>query len=239
MVRRLVVVACAIALSGIMLAPQSAQAATPLCFGKSATIVGTAGPDYIVGTNRADVIWGGGGNDIIWGDQDPYDGPEGAADLVCGYTGDDRLRGSWGNDKLNGGDGHDSLAGDFGADVLQGNAGNDRVEGDFGESDSDYGSGDVLRGQGGHDVLSDLGKGNLDGGPGNDTVNKWSCGGGSVLHGGTGDDTLRAYWWDAGGYGCSRSEPADNVYGDDGRDTAEVSGSDVVRTVESVTRYIY
>ncbi len=43
-----------------------ALAATPLCFGKPPTIVGTAGPDRLVGQSGvADVIWGGGGDDYI------------------------------------------------------------------------------------------------------------------------------------------------------------------------------
>ena len=87
--------------------------------------------------------------------------------------------------------------------------------------------------------MSDLGTGQLDGGPGNDQVNKWSCGGGSVLHGGTGDDIIRSYWDDANGFGCRASGPADYLYGDDGRDSAQVDGADIVRTVERVTRHLY
>lgn len=133
-----------LSMTGMVIVP--AHAATPLCFGKQATIVGTAGPDDIVGTPGPDVIGGGGGNDLIWGDLSPYDSNVGGNDLICGFTGADTLRGSWGNDKLNGGDGDDSVRGDFGADVVQGKAGNDHVEGDFGETGSDYGSGDHFEG---------------------------------------------------------------------------------------------
>ena len=223
--------------TGLVGAP--ANAAVPLCFGKPATIVGTAGNDFLVGTPGPDVIWGGAGDDHLWGEENPQETEWGAgsADLICGYTGNDGIRGSWGNDKINGGDGKDSLQGDFGADVVQGNAGSDRLRGDYDESGVDETPGDILRGQGGADTLVDFGKGTLEGGPGNDDISRYDCGGGSILRGGGGDDTLEAFWDDFLGLACSASDSADLIYGGNGRDTARVSKLDKVKTTETVTRY--
>lgn len=67
----------------------------PLCLGKRATIVGTAGANALEGTARADVISGLGGNDTIDG--------LGGSDLVCGGAGLDILVGGPGADRLDGG----------------------------------------------------------------------------------------------------------------------------------------
>lgn len=223
------------ALLGFVAAP--AKAATPLCFGQPATIVGTAGSDSIVGTAGADVIWGGGGDDEIYGEF--FEGSSsdvGAADLICGFTGEDRIFGGLGNDRINGGDGNDRLSGDWGADVVQGNAGNDVLRGDFYEvSFSDVGSGDILRGHGGADSMWDVGRGTLEGGPGRDSLTKPLCGGGSTLRGGAGNDLLEAAYDDFGDP-CPAAERADLVHGNDGQDTATVSWSDKVWAVESLSR---
>jgi Ca2+-binding RTX toxin-like protein len=55
----------------------------PLCFGKRATIVGSARTDGILGTNGADVIVGLGGSDAISG--------LGGSDLMCGGSGNDKI----------------------------------------------------------------------------------------------------------------------------------------------------
>lgn len=105
----------------------------PLCRGKAATQVGTAGHDILRGTDGPDVIVGLGGNDTIYG--------HGGNDLICGGPGDDTIYG---------GPGRDRLYGQGGADRLEGEAGNDRL---FGGPGNDYligGDGiDRLRGQGG------------------------------------------------------------------------------------------
>jgi hypothetical protein len=67
----------------------------PLCLGKRATIVGTAGANTLRGTRRADVIAALGGNDSVDG--------QGANDLVCGGPGRDTLIGGTGSDRLDGG----------------------------------------------------------------------------------------------------------------------------------------
>jgi Ca2+-binding RTX toxin-like protein len=69
--------------------------AKPLCLGKRATIVGTAGANNLRGTKRADVIAALGGNDSVDG--------VGANDLICGGPGLDTLVGGAGSDRLDGG----------------------------------------------------------------------------------------------------------------------------------------
>ena len=59
---------------------------TVTCLGKTATIVGTPGPDVLLGTNGRYVIAGLGGNDIIAG--------RGGNDLICGGRGKDRIVGN-------------------------------------------------------------------------------------------------------------------------------------------------
>ena len=89
------------------------------CAGKTATIVGTPGDDFINGTAGDDVIVGLGGNDIINGG--------GGNDIICGGGGDDKLLGGEGNDSLYGSSGHDALAGGNGNDYLSGGAGGDDI----------------------------------------------------------------------------------------------------------------
>ena len=55
--------------------------ARPECFGRTATIVGTAGSNNIKGTARKDVIYAGGGNDTIQAPSGP--GNQGN-DIICG-----------------------------------------------------------------------------------------------------------------------------------------------------------
>jgi acid phosphatase type 7 len=94
----------------------SAQALRPpKCFGRSPTIVGTAGNDRLFGTGRKDVITGLRGNDVIFG--------LGSNDRVCGGRGHDQLFGGRGGDLVSGGLGNDSLFGDLGNDRLLGGSG--------------------------------------------------------------------------------------------------------------------
>ncbi len=129
----------AVAMGAAMLAvpvPQSVDAATPKCFGKPATIVGTSGRDTLKGTRRADVIVAKGGNDTVVG--------RGGNDLICSGGGDDDIRAGGGRDKVAGGGGNDTIAGGYGldlllgqgaADVLHGGAGNDTINGGLGIDD--------------------------------------------------------------------------------------------------------
>lgn len=93
----------------------------PLCGGKRATIVGTAGIDNIMGTPGPDVIHGLGGNDTIYGG--------GGNDIICGGDGDDKLYGDTGDDTLYGGPGRDKLRDGSGYNYLYGGPGNDILKG--------------------------------------------------------------------------------------------------------------
>src|SRR6185312_17495539 len=79
--RRYQIVATVSLLAGtLMLQGHAAYAATPTCFGQTATVTGTAGDDTaLTGTSGADVIVGLGGNDTISGG--------GGNDLICGNAG--------------------------------------------------------------------------------------------------------------------------------------------------------
>lgn len=94
-----------------------AGAATPLCFGKRATKVGTASPDVLRGTPAADVIAGLGGGDTIRGLT--------GIDRICGGAGADIILAGAGNDFLSGGGGIDLLLGMRGNDVYVGGLGVD------------------------------------------------------------------------------------------------------------------
>lgn len=104
-----------------------ASAATPLCFGKPATIVGTKNSETINGTAGDDVIVGLGGNDVIHG--------LGGNDRICGGSGADDLYGGSGNDRLKGGSADDELYGEGDDDILRlggyldGGEGNDDMTG--------------------------------------------------------------------------------------------------------------
>lgn len=104
-------------------APRGAAAATPapVCGGRPATIVGTAGNDRLTGTPGADVIAGLAGDDTVRG--------LGGNDVVCGGAGSDALDGGAGADRLRGEAGRDVLRGGAGRDALIGGAGPDRLLG--------------------------------------------------------------------------------------------------------------
>jgi hypothetical protein len=140
----------------------------PLCAGRIATIVGTAGANVITGTSGPDVIAGLGGDDVIYG--------MGGNDLICGGLGNDMLDGGTGSDQLFGDAGNDTLDGgadiNFNIDTLRGGDGNDTLNGNTGN--------DQLFGENGHDVL--------DGGSESDML---SGGGGlDVCDGNAGIDSL-------------------------------------------------
>jgi Tol biopolymer transport system component len=115
------------------------------CFGKTATIVGTAGPNRILGGPRRDVIVSLGGNDTILG--------AGGSDLICTGTGRDRVLGGRGNDRISGGSAGDRLAGESGRDGVSGNSGNDSLSGGSGRDTLNGGTGrDRLNGGASRDV---------------------------------------------------------------------------------------
>lgn len=122
--RALLVATLSIVLAGVPLAAPAAQAGPPTCQGKSATIVGTTGPDTLEGTNKRDVIVGLAGDDVIYG--------RGGDDLICGNNGSDRIFGGPGNDQLFGGldrKGDDPAGTFLLGDVLDGGDGDDLLVG--------------------------------------------------------------------------------------------------------------
>jgi Ca2+-binding RTX toxin-like protein len=214
-----------------------AQAATPLCFGQPATIVGTAGPDRLIGQSGvADVIWGGGGDDyILGGDYYSEDAVPGrAADLLCGEVGNDTVQGGPGPDKLNGGDGDDHVDGAYGNDTVQGNAGNDVL---VDESMADNMSGnEIMRGGGGNDrIYVGFGLDKAYGDAGNDTIIDTECST-SYLYGGTGGDYIESYESSFEGGETCATGAKDYVYGDAGHDRALVNKYDAVTGVEALNR---
>jgi hypothetical protein len=96
MARALGLLAAALAATLAVGSPGSGAAKPkPLCLGKRATIVGTAGANNLRGTKRADVIAALGGNDAVDG--------LGGNDLVCGGPGLDSIVGGAGSDRIDGG----------------------------------------------------------------------------------------------------------------------------------------
>ena len=223
-------------LAAVTLPATAAQGATPLCWGKAATIVGTPGPDTLIGQSGvADVIWGGGGDDYILGG-DYYsddDVPGRAGDLLCGEAGNDTVKGGPGPDKLNGGDGDDFVDGAYGNDTVQGNAGHDVLQD---ESMADNMSGnEIMRGGGGNDRISvGFGLDKAYGDAGNDTIIDWECST-SYLYGGGGGDYIESYRSSFEGETCATGSK-DYVYGDAGSDRALVNTYDAATGVEALSR---
>ncbi len=130
--RTVALVAAICALASTVLLATSATAATPSCFGRTATIVakpgqvtiGTKGPDVIVGTAGADIIKGKGGRDLICGG--------GGADKISAGKGRDYVAAGPGDDVVRGGKGHDVIQGGPGDDILRGRKGNDELRAEEG-----------------------------------------------------------------------------------------------------------
>jgi Ca2+-binding RTX toxin-like protein len=101
------------------LGPVSANLATGLGDGNSATgdrysaiedLIGSNFADVLVGADSANRLTGGGGEDWLQGG--------GGSDLLIGGTGHDSLWGGDGDDRLNGGEGDDTLFGGAGIDTV-------------------------------------------------------------------------------------------------------------------------
>jgi Ca2+-binding RTX toxin-like protein len=184
-------------MTGLLAGTPSASAETYSCFGRPATIVGTARADTMYGTTGDDVIYARGGADVVLGEPlDANDEPIGAGnDLICGGPGNDRiLTGLNGDDRINGGDGDDNVGGrsELGSDVLQGNAGNDFLR------DAIYDSGhNVFRGGAGNDTLlgGDHSSSAMYGGDGNDTLTALAPFVADSLYGQAGADTIDSRDW--------------------------------------------
>lgn len=179
-----------------------AAAAPHKCFGKRATIVGTAREEELRGTNRADVIVALGGGDTIRARR--------GNDRVCGGRGEDVIYGGYGRDFLgtgpgahvqypagdhaNGGPGQDRLFGSSFLDSMRGGPGNDTIRG-FGARSNECdceGKDEELFGGAGNDII----KGGV--------IDGFNTGT-NLFRGGLGDDTIV-------GNGGALSEIDDGTY---------------------------
>lgn len=195
---------------------------TEMCWGRTATIVGTSGNDVLVGTAGSDVIVGLGGNDVILG--------RSGNDRLCGKGGDDEITGGLGDDVVSGGPGFDTVsyehalnavevdlaagaARSTGSDILsslEAVIGSDRGDRLFGNDAANAIFGrdgnDVIGGRGGEDLLAgNHGKDVMRGGDGADMLAGGKAN--DSLSGGNGTDALD------GGLGtdsCSSGETVTN-----------------------------
>src|SRR5215211_1019285 len=96
-------------------------AATPKCFGRTATIVGTQQGETIRGTTGPDVIVSLGGDDQVLSRQ--------GKDYVCSGNGNDKVHGAEGYNRLDGGSGNDWLDGRRGpGNIVIGGGGADHIQ---------------------------------------------------------------------------------------------------------------
>lgn len=203
--------------------------AAPECFGKRATIVGTAGDDQLIGTPRADVLVGLRGDDQIIG--------RAGNDRICGGRGFDgidffqaggrvvvnltlgKARTPRGRDSVSS---IELVRGSLFADVIIGNAKRNYLDGS--------GKDDRLRGKAGNDslfgedtVYGDLpaiGNDIMYGGDGDDSLTgdyNEEDGGDDLMHGGPGNDRLVGDV--TAGFGGD-----DRLFGDDGNDELDGVG---------------
>jgi Ca2+-binding RTX toxin-like protein len=219
--RRLVVLAAAALLTSFPFSAASA-AEPPTCFGKPATIVGTAGPDNLSG-GPDDVVVGLGGDDSLTGG------------TVCGGSGNDSIRGAWrASSSLDGGDGDDAIRALLGpSDLLLGGAGNDYLaDSDDTDWEDKYDPGtDVIKGGTGNDhIVSTSGRNMIYGNAGDDRIYDYTHVRTSIS-GGAGNDATYAT---GDNYGSNPYQP-DNLTGGEGSDFAEVNRIDKVSSTEDVT----
>ena len=200
----------------------AASAAAPTCFGKPATIVGTAGPDNLAG-GPDDVVVGLGGNDLL------------AGGTVCAGDGNDSIMGAWRvSSKLDGGDGDDIIRALLGpSDLLLGGAGNDYIaDSDDTDWEDEWDPGtDVMKGGAGNDhIVSTTGRNVVYGNGGDDRIYDYTHVRTSIAAG-AGNDAMYAT---GDNYGSNPYEP-DNLTGGEGSDFAEVNRIDKVSSTEAVT----
>jgi len=220
----------ALASSSVIWAPPG-QAATPTCFGRTATVVGTADQD-LLSFGPGDVVYAAGGDDYIA----PRDEAETFTAYICGGAGADIILGGRGVDHIHGDGGSDYINGGFGgADTLLGDGGEDRVEDfdDYDYPDYDDPGTDILRGGAGDDILiTACGSDRVYGDGGRDTITDYTRAA-SYLYGGAGNDSIDATRNKAGTNAFER----DYVSGGRGFDTAVVNREDIVST--STEKKIY
>lgn len=147
------------------------------------------GQDVITTGGGDDMLTGGRGNDVLRGSA--------GADTLAGNVGRDRLYGGLDSDQIKGGYGNDLIYGGDGADSLKGGGGNDRIFGGIGDDFIDTGAGNDLvdAGNGADFIIDGAGDSSIDAGNGNDFV-EISFDGAKTIDGGTGRDTLFAFFTD-------------------------------------------
>ena len=121
---RIGIVSFALILAGLVAlacASIGSARAKPKCFGQTATIVGTNGPNHISGTGGKDVIVALGGNDTV-------EAKSGKAnhgnDIICLGGGNDYVKGSPDGEKISGGPGNDEIESGNGNDLVVGDNAN-------------------------------------------------------------------------------------------------------------------
>jgi Ca2+-binding RTX toxin-like protein len=180
-------------------------------------IMGGNGDDALTGDNRANRVYGGPGGDQFWGEFNDFASPN---DIFFGGAGNDtvsydnRMKGvriyrdGKANDGAKGERDHirwdvENITGARGNDLMVGSRCNDYLVGNFGN--------DTLLGMGGDDVLA---------GPQRR----------DILRGGAGNDSM--YGTDSLYAVIFPNENIDTIFGDAGRDFAEIDSIDIVRAAE-------
>lgn len=187
MVRKAGLVLLVVALLSSMMVTAAEAAASAICDGQVATLVGTAGDDTLIGTPGVDIIAGLQGDDYIYG--------AGGDDIICGGIGNDILIGGLGFDIIFGAQGDDEIysAGVDESTIVPGALEDIRGARIFAGAGNDivYGSDrwDRMQGGPGNDILWGFaGNDWMRGGPGNDEVVGHT--GKDDLHGGSGSDLV-------------------------------------------------
>ncbi|MBV6633808.1 MAG: tandem-95 repeat protein [Alphaproteobacteria bacterium] len=146
--------------------------------GQSADLLfGDGGNDLLSGNRESDTIVGGGGADTIFGDVviseaggDSLLGGNGT-DLVYGNEGNDTVYGEAGNDTLYGGQGFDDIYGGDGSDLIFGGVATDTIRGAAGDDTIiDFDANGVLFGFTGDDIIVGGSGAIVDGGGGSNLL---------------------------------------------------------------------
>ncbi|WP_376097833.1 M10 family metallopeptidase C-terminal domain-containing protein [Roseomonas sp. CCTCC AB2023176] len=160
-------------------------------YGGADTLDGGEGNDSLEGGSGADQAFGGDGADAIVDTQGlllPQGVEDNADDTLAGGAGNDTLIAGGGADVLDGGDDDDRLTGGAGADFLSGGVGNDILS-DHTQQPAFAGASPAA----GSFAASDADT--LNGGLGDDWI--YASGGGDLIDGGTGTDSLVLSFADA------------------------------------------
>ncbi|HEY0085992.1 MAG TPA: hypothetical protein VGB65_08785, partial [Allosphingosinicella sp.] len=182
--------------------------------GAAQTLKGNALGNTITGTGTNDKLSGLGGNDVLRAGS--------GNDLLNGGEGDDRMEGGAGDDWFVAGLGVDTADGGAGVDVLQGNFSGSTAgvkidlrqatsSGAFG-SYSNFEFFDSIVGSSFDDLFAGRSTGiePMELGAGDDTAIVWGI---SVVHGGTGNDTLVVQWSEGYSTIFTTGEPVANAAG--------------------------